>query len=63
MPVITIDMLPRDYAKKSEIAKVFTDEMSRIAGIPKEAIVVLFHELSPEDFATGGEMLAERIRK
>lgn len=62
MPVITIDMLPRDYAKKSEIARVFTEEMSRIAGIPKEAIIVMFHELSPEDFATGGEMLADRMK-
>jgi phenylpyruvate tautomerase PptA (4-oxalocrotonate tautomerase family) len=42
MPVITIQMTRQEYAKKAEIAKVFTDELSRITGIPKEPIVVLF---------------------
>jgi phenylpyruvate tautomerase PptA (4-oxalocrotonate tautomerase family) len=60
MPVITIQMTRQEYAKKAEIAKVFTDELSRITGIPKEPIVVLFHDLSPEDVASAGEMLAEK---
>lgn len=62
MPIITIEILPQEYEKKAEIAKVFTDELSRITGIPKEPIVVLFHDLSPEHAATAGEMLAEKFK-
>ena len=54
MPLITIEMMPQEYAKKAEIAKVFTDELSRITGVPKEPITVLFHDLSPEHAASAG---------
>ncbi len=63
MPVITIEMVPQDYEKKAEIAKVFTNELSRITGIPKEPISVLFHDLSPEHAASAGEMLAEKFKR
>ncbi|MGI6361330.1 MAG: tautomerase family protein [Bacillota bacterium] len=63
MPVITIEMMPQDYEKKAEISKVFTDELSRITNVPKEPIVVLFHDLSPEHVAAGGEMLKEKFKK
>lgn len=63
MPVITIELVPQDYEKKAEITKVFTEELSRITGIAKEPIVVLFHDISPEHAATGGQMLAEKFKK
>lgn len=63
MPVITIEMVPQDYEKKAEIAKVFTDELSRITGISKEPISVLFHDVSPEHAASAGEMLAEKFKR
>jgi 4-oxalocrotonate tautomerase family enzyme len=62
MPIITIEILPQEYEKKAEIAKVFTDELSRITGIPKEPIVVLFHELPPENAAEAGKMLTEKFK-
>ncbi len=62
MPVITIEMTPQKYAQKAEIARVFTDELSRITGIPKEPIVVLFHDLPPEQIASAGVMLPERMK-
>ena len=62
MPIITIEILPQEYEKKVEIAKVFTDELSRITGIPKEPIVVLFHELPPENAAEAGKMLTEKFK-
>lgn len=62
MPVITIEITPQDYAKKAEIARVFTDELSRITGIPKEPIVVLFHDLSSEHIASAGQMLVEKFQ-
>lgn len=62
MPIVTIEILPQDYEKKAEISKVFTDELSKITGIPKEPIVVLFHDSSPEHAATAGKMLAEQFK-
>ncbi len=62
MPIISITIVPQEYEKKKEIVKVFTAELSRITGIPKEPIVVNFHELSPENGATGGIMLAEKFK-
>ena len=63
MPLITIEMMPQEYAKKAEIAKVFTDELSRITGVPKEPITVAFHDISPEHVASAGEMLAEKFKR
>lgn len=60
MPLITIEMFPQEYEKKAEIAKVFTDELNRITGIPKEPISIVFHDLTPEHVATAGVMVAEK---
>ena len=63
MPLITIEMMPQEYEKKAEIAKVFTDELSRITGVPKEPIAVLFRDLTPEHAALAGEMLVEKFKR
>jgi 4-oxalocrotonate tautomerase family enzyme len=63
MPLITIEMIPQDYEKKAEIAKVFTDELTRITGVPKEPITVIFHDISPENVSLAGEMLVEKIKR
>ncbi|NLV31825.1 MAG: hypothetical protein GXY47_11810 [Acidobacteria bacterium] len=63
MPVVIVEITPQEYAKKAEIARVFTEELSRITGIPKDPIVVLFHDISPENAAAAGEMLVERLRR
>ncbi len=63
MPIIKIEMGAQSYEKKAEIAKVFTDELHRITGIPKEPIVIAFYDLSPEHVATGGEMLSEQFKR
>lgn len=63
MPIITIEITPQDYEKKAAIAKVFTDELSRITGIPKEPIVVVFHETPADSIASAGEMLTEKFKR
>ncbi len=63
MPVIQISMLPLPIEKKKELSKVITDEMHRITGIPKEAMVIMFQELPAENFATNGEMLSEQFKR
>ncbi len=60
MPVITLEISPMSAEKKAEIAKIFTEELSRVSGLPKEAIVILFHENTFENIASGGVMLSER---
>lgn len=63
MPIIKIEMMPQPYEKKAEIARVFTEELHRITGIPKEPIVITFADLTPEHVASGGQMLADRFKK
>ncbi len=60
MPIITIEITPQSYEKKTEIAGVFTEELHRITGIPKEPITVIFHEQPEENIASGGIMLREK---
>ena len=62
MPIVSITILPQPAEKKAEMAKVITDEINRIAGIPKEAILVAFYELPAESFSTGGKMLSEKFK-
>lgn len=63
MPIVQISILPQSAEKKAEISKVITDELHRITGIRKEAMIVLFHELPAENVAEGGEMLSEKFKK
>lgn len=62
MPLITIEILPQELEKKKEIVKVFTEELSRITGIPKEPITIIFHESPADNFSAGGELLSERFK-
>jgi len=62
MPIIRVESRPLSYEKKKEIAKVFTDEFHKITGIPKDPIMITFHDLSPEHIASGGEMLPEQLK-
>ena len=63
MPIVTITILPQTAEKKAEMSRVITNEINRIAGIPKEAIVIAFYELPAESFATNGVMLSEKFKK
>ncbi len=61
MPVITIEG-PKiaDLAKKRKLAQDVTDAASKAFALPKETIVIILHETSPECVATGGELLCDR---
>jgi len=63
MPIVTITILPQTVEKKTEMAKAITNEINRITDIPKDAIVIAFHELPAENFATNGEMLYEKFER
>jgi 4-oxalocrotonate tautomerase len=61
MPVITVEG-PRitDFEKKRKLARDFTEAASEAFDLPKESIVIILHETSPECVATGGELICDR---
>ena len=61
MPLVQITMLAgRTADQKRKIAKRITDVMVEEAGARREAIVVAFHEVSKESYASGGELMADK---
>ena len=63
MPIINITILPQSIEKKAEIAKVFTEELHRITGIPTQVMLVIFDEKPAENFASNGELLSEQFKR
>ena len=63
MPLVQITMLQGRTAKqKRKLAKRITDAILEDAGARREAIVVAFHEVSKESYATGGELMIDRVK-
>ncbi len=61
MPNITLEG-PRieDVARKRELIKTVTDAAVKAYGLPKQAIVILIKENTPDNVGIGGELLADR---
>jgi 4-oxalocrotonate tautomerase len=63
MPLIQITMLQgRTAEQKRRLAKRITDTIVEGAGARREAIVVAFHEVSKESYATGGELMFDKVK-
>jgi len=61
MPLIQITMLQgRTADQKRKIVKRITDVMVEEAGARREGIVVAFHEVSKESYASGGELMIDK---
>jgi 4-oxalocrotonate tautomerase len=61
MPLIQITMLAgRTADQKRKLAKRLTDAMVEEAGARREAIVVAFHEVSNESYASGGVLMVDK---
>jgi 4-oxalocrotonate tautomerase family enzyme len=63
VPIVSITILPQSNEKKAEMAAVITNEIHRITGIRKEAIVIAIHELPGENCATNGVMVSEQLKR
>lgn len=64
MPNITIEgPAIKELDKKRELAKTVTDAAVKAFGLPKQAIVVLLKENSPENVSVGGELIIDRLRR
>jgi len=63
MPLVQITMLTgRTTEQKRRLAQRITDAMVEEAGARREAIVVAFHEVSKESYASGGVLMADKAK-
>lgn len=61
MPLIQVTMLQgRTDDQKRKLAQRLTDAMVEEAGARLEAVVVTFHEVSKESYASGGVLMADK---
>jgi 4-oxalocrotonate tautomerase len=61
MPLIQVTMLEgRTADQKRKLAQRLTDAMVEEAGARREAIVVAFHEVSKESYASGGILMVDK---
>jgi len=64
MPMIQVTMLEgRTADQKRKIAKRITDALVEEAGARREAIVIAFHEVSRESYASGGQLIIDKPPK
>jgi 4-oxalocrotonate tautomerase len=63
MPLVQITMLQgRTAEQKSKIAKRVTDALVEEAGARREGIMIAFHEVSKESYASGGELMIDKVK-
>jgi len=61
MPNINIEgPVIQDLGKKRALVKELTEAAVRAYGLPKEAIVVLIKENSPENVGVAGELIVDK---
>ena len=63
MPLVQITMLEgRTAEQKRKLAKRITEAIVEEVGARREAIVVAFREVSKESYATGGELMIDKVK-
>jgi 4-oxalocrotonate tautomerase len=61
MPLVQITMLTgRSADQKRKLAQRITEAMVEEAGARREGVVVAFHEVSKESYASGGVLMADK---
>ena len=64
MPMVQITLLEgRTADQKRTIAKRITDTLVEEAGARREGVVIAFHEVSKESYASGGELIMDKAPK
>jgi 4-oxalocrotonate tautomerase len=62
MPMVQITMLSgRTVEQKRKIAQRITDVLVEEAGTRREGIMVAFHEVSQENYASGGRLMVDKM--
>ena len=63
MPMVQVTMLTgRTIDQKRKLAKRITDAMVEEAGARRESIIVAFHEVTKESYASGGELMVDKVK-
>ena len=61
MPVINIDgPAIKDTEKKRTLVSELTDAAVKAYGLPRQSIIVLIKENSPDNVGVGGELVSDR---
>ncbi len=61
--MVQITMLSgRTADQKRKLAKRITDALVEEAGARREGIVIAFHEVSKESYASGGELMIDKTK-
>jgi 4-oxalocrotonate tautomerase len=61
MPLVQVTMLQgRSADQKRKLAQRITDAVVEEAGARREAVIVAFHEVSKESYASGGVLMADK---
>jgi 4-oxalocrotonate tautomerase len=64
MPMVQITLLEgRTADQKRTIAKRITGALVEEAGARREGVVIAFHEVSKESYASGGELIMDKAPK
>ncbi|KYK25422.1 hypothetical protein AYK26_06150 [Euryarchaeota archaeon SM23-78] len=61
MPTIIIESWPLEKERKKDVIKKITDIFTGY-GIPKEAVTVIIHESSLDNWGSGGEVHSEKFK-
>lgn len=61
MPNITIHQMPKTVEQKREMAARITDAMVDVYKAPAETVHVWFQEVTTEDYAAAGQLVADKL--
>lgn len=60
MPFVTIQILAgHPQERKNEISRRVTEAVAEVAGLPKDAVWVVFEDVAAQDWYVGGTTVAE----
>lgn len=61
MPVVFVEWYAgRTKQQKAELAKLITNDVVKVAGVPPEAVQVVYRDVAKDDWAVGGTLGTER---
>lgn len=61
MPVAHITLIEgRSKEAKAKLAQEITESIARHTGAPKEKVIVIYHDVTGDDWATAGVLFSDR---
>jgi 4-oxalocrotonate tautomerase len=64
MPLVQVSIrVGRTSEQKRRLVDLITDAMVEAVGARRERVVVVIHEVPPDDWATGGVLLADESER